>query len=89
MSRKRASQELNWWSEFTKKRSLLEATVIRDCSLACEAIFNYIYSTNFRTTDGSTTQCNFATFSSPRPALHDPKGKYRAVERVYKLLKLL
>ena len=85
MSRKRASQELNWWSEFTKK---LEAIVIRDCILTCEAIFNYIYSTDFRTTDGSTTQCNFANISRPRQALHD-LGQYRAVERVWQRLNLL
>lgn len=77
MSRKRASQELNWWSEFTKKWLLLEATVIRDCILACEAIFNYIYSTDLRTTDGSTTWMQFCYFLEARPALNDPTGKYR------------
>ena len=55
-----------------QKWSLLEATVIRNCILACEAIFNYIYSTDFRTTDGSTTWMQFCYFLESKAGITRP-----------------
>ena len=74
MSRKRASQELNWWSEFYQKMIVIGRYSYPSLYLSLRGSLQLYLQHGFRTTDGSTTQCNFAIFWRPSVSARQSKG---------------